>query len=65
MLVLSRRVGERLLIGDGITIQVLEGSGHRIRLGVEAPREVSILREELSAELEPASVCQGGIRKPR
>jgi len=48
MLVLTRKVGERIVIGDGIVIQVLETNGHRIRLGIEAPSDVPILREELA-----------------
>jgi carbon storage regulator len=65
MLVLSRKVGERVLIGDGIVVQVLEARGRRIRLGIEAPSEVSICREELSAALEPSSISQAVIQKPR
>jgi carbon storage regulator len=65
MLVLSRKVGERVLIADGIVVQVLEVSGQRIRLGVEAPPEVSIWREELCGFSEPTSACQGPIRKSR
>ena len=47
MLVLSRRVGERLLIGDDIEIVVLEAKSGQVRLGIEAPREIPIVREEL------------------
>ena len=65
MLVLSRKTGERLLIGDGIVLQGLEVCGRRIRLGIEAPGEVAIRREELSAELKISSACPGVVRKPR
>jgi carbon storage regulator len=47
MLVLTRKVGERIVIGDGITVEVLSVKGNRIRLGIEAPPGVSIVREEL------------------
>ena len=47
MLVLSRRVGEGLCVGDDIVISVLQVKGDRITLGVEAPREVTVLRQEL------------------
>jgi carbon storage regulator len=47
MLVLSRKPGERIVINDRITVTVLEVQGNRIRLGIEAPREVPIVREEL------------------
>ncbi|MCP5415079.1 MAG: carbon storage regulator CsrA [Chromatiaceae bacterium] len=51
MLILSRRPGEQLLIGDDILIEVLEVSGTQVRLGITAPREVTVLREELLHEL--------------
>ncbi len=49
MLVLSRTKGERIIIGDNITITVLETRGDRVRLGIEAPREIPVHREELLA----------------
>ena len=48
MLVLSRRVGEGIVIGEGITLTVLAVEGQRVRLGIEAPECVSIWREELT-----------------
>jgi carbon storage regulator len=48
MLVLSRKQGQQLKIGDDITITVLEVRGHRIRVGVEAPGSTRILRGELN-----------------
>jgi carbon storage regulator len=48
MLVLSRRVGERIQIGEGIVVTVLRSHGNSIRLGVEAPADVPIDREEIS-----------------
>jgi carbon storage regulator len=65
MLVLTRKVGERVLIADDIVIQVLEVKGRRIRLGIEAPPEVTVWREELSEPAEPASNGAGVVRKPR
>jgi carbon storage regulator len=47
MLVLSRKEGERLVIGDRIIVTVVHVEGGRVKLGVEAPREVGIWREEL------------------
>lgn len=52
MLVLSRKEGERLVIGDNITIVVSKINGNRVSIGIEAPREVRIVREELQAELD-------------
>ena len=47
MLILSRKVGEKIVIGDGITVVVSRVSGDRVTLGFEAPPEVRILRGEL------------------
>jgi carbon storage regulator len=47
MLVLSRKQGEQLQIGDDITITVLESHGRVLKLGIEAPRDVRVLRGEL------------------
>ncbi len=47
MLILTRRVDERIFIGDNITLSVLEIEGNRVRLGLDAPKEVAILREEV------------------
>jgi carbon storage regulator len=50
MLVLTRRVDERIMIGDSITVTVLEVRGDSVRLGIDAPRDVEIVREELRAD---------------
>ena len=50
MLVLSRKVGERLVIGDNITVVVSRVAGNRVTLGIEAPSDVRIVRGELKAE---------------
>jgi len=47
MLVLSRRPGESLTIGDDVVVTVVGVSGNQIRLGITAPREVRVLREEI------------------
>ena len=47
MLILTRRVDERIFIGDDITLCVLDIEGNRVRLGLEAPKEIAILREEV------------------
>jgi carbon storage regulator CsrA len=64
MLVLSRRPNEKIVFpGLGITVQVAEIKGSQVRLGIEAPPEVKVLREELAGgqktKSEPASVVQG------
>ena len=50
MLVLSRRQTERLRLGDSITVTVVRVSGDQVRLGIEAPRDVLVLREELDGK---------------
>jgi carbon storage regulator len=49
MLILSRKPDESIVIDDRITIKILEVRGNQIRLGIEAPKEISIMREELLA----------------
>jgi len=47
MLILTRRVGETLMIGDEVTVTVLGVKGNQVRLGVNAPKEVAVHREEI------------------
>ena len=47
MLILTRRVGESLMVGDDITITVLGVKGNQVRIGVNAPRDVAVHREEI------------------
>jgi carbon storage regulator len=54
VLVLSRKVGERILIGDKIAITVVKIGHGGVRIGVEAPTELAVVREELANELERA-----------
>jgi carbon storage regulator len=55
MLVLTRRAGESVMIGDDVIITVLEARGDVIRLGIQAPREVQVHREEVYRELQAAN----------
>jgi carbon storage regulator len=52
VLVVSRKIGERLLIGDKIAITIVKVAGGAVRLGVEAPAELPIMREELALEIQ-------------
>ena len=54
MLVLSRKVGERILIGDKIAVTVVKIGHGGVRIGVDAPNELAVVREELATELERA-----------
>jgi carbon storage regulator len=65
MLILTRRVGEVLTIGDDVTVTVLGVKGNQVRLGVNAPKDVPVHREEIYERIkseETASVGQSGPR---
>ncbi|MBL7002505.1 MAG: carbon storage regulator CsrA [Gammaproteobacteria bacterium] len=47
MLILTRRVGETIMVGDEVTVTVLGVKGNQVRIGVNAPREVAVHREEI------------------
>ena len=47
MLILTRKVGETLMVGDEVTVTVLGIKGNQVRIGINAPREVSVHREEI------------------
>jgi carbon storage regulator len=55
MLVLSRRAGESVVIGEGVTVSVLEVRGDVVRIGIDAPRSVAVHRAELLVELEQSN----------
>ena len=54
MLILTRRIGETLLICDDITIKVVAINGNQVRVGIDAPLDVQVMRSELLKESEPA-----------
>ncbi|MBU0500058.1 MAG: carbon storage regulator CsrA [Gammaproteobacteria bacterium] len=47
MLILTRRVGETLMVGDDVTVTVLGVKGNQVRIGINAPKDVSVHREEI------------------
>lgn len=51
MLVVSRKVGERILIGDRIVVTVVKVGSGGVRIGIEAPKEMAVVREELAEQL--------------
>ena len=61
MLILTRRIGETVIIGDSIKITVLGVKGNQVRLGVDAPRDVSVHREEIYHRIQNE---QGGEGEP-
>ncbi|RKR75545.1 carbon storage regulator CsrA [Frondihabitans australicus] len=56
MLVLTRKVGERILIGDDIVLTILDSRGDGIRVGIDAPRGVKVQREEVVRAVTEANV---------
>jgi carbon storage regulator CsrA len=47
MLILTRRIGEKLVIGDNVIITIMAAKGSQIRIGIEAPRDIQVHREEI------------------
>lgn len=66
MLILTRRVGETLMIGDEVTVTVLGVKGNQVRIGVNAPRDVAVHREEIYERIkrEQAEAGQGATAAP-
>jgi carbon storage regulator len=55
VLILTRRVGENVIVGDDIVISVIEVRGDAVRIGIQAPRSVTVHREEVWLELQRAN----------
>ncbi|MEL0082656.1 MAG: carbon storage regulator CsrA [Gammaproteobacteria bacterium] len=62
MLILTRRIGESVMIGDDVKISVLGVKGNQIRLGVSAPREVAVHREEIYQRIQEESEAASAAR---
>ena len=56
MLILTRRVGERLMIGDDVSVTVLDVKGNQVRIGVNAPSSVPVHREEIYERIQAERV---------
>jgi carbon storage regulator len=60
MLILTRRVGEAVMIGDDVSITVLGVKGNQVRLGIEAPRSIAVHREEIYRRIKREQAGAGG-----
>jgi carbon storage regulator len=65
MLILTRRVGETLMIGDSVTVTVLGVKGNQVRVGITAPKDVAVHREEIFQRIgrETAGGGEAGVDK--
>ena len=59
MLILTRRVGETLMIGDEMTVTVLGVKGNQVRIGVNAPKDVAVHREEIYDKIQKSDNEEG------
>ncbi len=69
MLIITRRPGQRIMLGDDVTLHVMEINGNNVRLGVEAPKSLPVYREEIWAtvkqENKEAAAAASANRMPR
>jgi len=61
MLILNRRPGETLMIGDDVTVKLLEINGHQARIGVNAPKEIPVHREEIYQRIQREKEDRGEV----
>ena len=64
MLILTRRVGETIMIGDNVTVTVLGVKGNQVRIGVNAPKEIPVHREEIYERIRHEQENGGAATSP-
>lgn len=64
MLVLSRKQNERIRVGDSVVVTVVRVSGDKVRIGIEAPPDVRVLRDELESDMLGDVTLQSGAELP-
>jgi carbon storage regulator len=64
MLILTRRVGETLMIGDSVTVTVLGVKGNQVRIGINAPKDVAVHREEIFQRIHRGEQAATGSHTP-
>ncbi len=63
MLVVSRKVGERVLIGDQITVTVIKVGSGGVRIGIQAPKEMAVVREELALQIRRSELLKIDVQR--
>jgi len=64
MLILTRRVGETLMIGDNVTVTVLGVKGNQVRIGINAPKDLAVHREEIYQRIKREQLGPSGETGP-
>ena len=64
MLILTRRVGETLMIGDSVTVTILGVKGNQVRVGITAPKDVAVHREEIFQRIGREAAAPGPDQSP-
>jgi carbon storage regulator len=62
LLILTRKIGEGIILGDDIRIAILEIRGKQIRIGIEAPPNIVVLREEIYQRIQEENLRAAGVR---